>query len=54
MQIERIHISEVDTKGQIQQVKTYLFKLAEQLEDTLSRIEDQIAAINKNLEQKGE
>ena len=41
-------------RWQIQQVKTYLFKLAEQLEDTLSRIEDQVAAINKNLEQKGE
>lgn len=54
MQIERIHISQGDSKEQIQQVRTYLFKLAEQLEDTLSHIEGQITAINKMLEQKGE
>ena len=54
MQIERIHISQGDTKEQIQQVRMYLFKLAEQLEDTLSYIEDQLATINNNLEKKGE
>lgn len=54
MQIERINVLQGDVKEQTQQVRTYLFKLAEQLEDALTHIEDQIAAINKNLEQKGE
>ena len=54
MQIERMNILQGDAKEQTQQIRTYLFKLAEQLEDALSYIEDQIDTINKNLEQKGE
>ena len=40
MQIDRLHLTSTDPREQIQQIRTYLFKLAEQLEDAFDTIDE--------------
>ena len=52
MQIDRLHLTATEPKEQIQQIRSYLFKLAEQLETILDTIDEQnfTAALIKRLD----
>lgn len=54
MNLERLLLTECNSREQILQIRAYLFKLVEQLENTISNIEGELKRLGEIVEQKGE